>query len=429
MSSPLSLVLATVPAVMLACHAGGWAARRIGQPPVIGEMAVGILLGPSLFGWLAPGVQQFLLPPAVLPFTSVLGNLALLVFLFLIGLELDLSCLRSARGAVASVAAGSILLPLALGAGLAGAMYPALAPPGVARLPFVLFIATALSVTAFPVLARILTDRGLAATPLGSFALTCAAADDAVAWCLLIAVVALATTGSLLGALTALVLTTVLAAGMAALRPIMGWGLRRAARASDDVVTVLLVAGLLLAACATDRIGVHPAFGAFLLGATAPRGLPGVERATARLHAVFVPVLLPLFFVDTGLHTDLASLPAGQWGWGALVLIVAVTGKWVGAAATARLAGCEWRWSAAMGVLMNCRGVTEFVVLGIGRQIGVITGQLFALFIIMTILTTAATAPLLYRLVRADDPDVAGTPGDGRVRAVDAVTLPAEGQG
>ncbi|MFD5920690.1 cation:proton antiporter [Kitasatospora sp. NPDC058201] len=408
MSSPLSLILAAVPTVVLACQAGGWAARHLGQPHVVGEMAVGILLGPSLIGWLAPSVQHTLLPPAVLPFTSLLGNLALLTFLFLVGLELDVRSLRTTRRAVASVAAGSILLPLGLGAGLAVLMYPALAPPGVHRLPFVLFVATALSVTAFPVLARILTDRGLATTHLGAFALACAATDDALAWCLLIAVTALATAGSPLDAFTALALTTALTAALTAARPILKRILERAARTSEDLVMVLLVAGLLLAACATDRTGVHPAFGAFLFGATVPRGLPAVERSAARLHAVFVPVLLPLFLVDTGLHTDLAHLPAGQWGWAALVLAVAVTGKWVGAAGAARLAGCDWRWSALMGTLMNCRGITEIVVLGVGLQLGVITQSLFTIMVFMAVVTTAATAPLLDRLTR-DAPDLAIT--------------------
>ncbi|WP_327740501.1 cation:proton antiporter (plasmid) [Streptomyces nojiriensis] len=414
MSSPLALVLVAIPAVVLACQAGGWAARRLGQPPVMGEIAVGILLGPSLLGWLAPGFQHLLLPPAVLPYTSVLGNLALLFFLFLIGLELDLTSLRASCRAVASVAAGSILLPLALGTALALAMYPALAPSGVQRLPFVLFIGTALSITALPVLARILIDRGLATTRLGTFALACAAADDAVAWCLLIAVTSLATAGSPFDALTALALAAALTAALTVVRPTVKRTLERAAHTSDDLVTVLLVAGLLLAAWATDRIGVHPAIGAFLFGATVPRGVLAVGRSAAHFQAVVVPVLLPLFFVDIGLRTDFAALPAGHWGWAALVLAVAVTGKWVGAAGAARLAGCDWRWSAMVGTLMNCRGITEIVVLGIGLELGVISTNLFTIMVLMAVVTTAATAPLLNRLTRgATDlttPAAAGDP-------------------
>ncbi|MEU9472164.1 cation:proton antiporter [Streptomyces avermitilis] len=403
MSDSLLPVLLAVPVVVLACQVGGRAVRLLGQPPVIGEVLAGILLGPSLLGWLAPSVQHHLLPPSVLPITSALGNLGLLAFLFLIGLELDLRTLGTSRGAVAAVSLSGVLLPMALGAGLAAALYPHFAPDGVGRLPFTLFVAVAVSVTAFPVLARILADRGMETTPLGAFALACAATDDALAWCLLTAVVALSTSGTALSALTTLALTAAFAAGLTALRPALRALLERAGRTSDDLVLVLLFAGLCLSAYTTDQIGVHPAFGAFLFGACAPRGLRAVERSAARIRAVVLPLLLPLFFVDTGLHTDLSTLPAGQWGWGAAILGVAVIGKWGGAAGAARLTGFDWRWSAAVGTLMNCRGLTELVVLGIGIQIGVISEPLFTLLVVMTVITTAATAPILRR-VAGDDP-------------------------
>ncbi|MBK3644065.1 MULTISPECIES: cation:proton antiporter [unclassified Streptomyces] len=403
MSDSLLPVLLAVPVVVLACQVGGSAVRLFGQPPVIGEVLAGILLGPSLLGWLAPSVQHHLLPPSVLPITSALGNLGLLTFLFLIGLELDLRTLGTSRGAVAAVSLSGVLLPMALGAGLAAALYPHFAPDGVGRLPFTLFVAVAVSITAFPVLARILADRGMETTPLGAFALACAATDDALAWCLLTAVVALSTSGTALSALTTLALTAAFAAGLTALRPALRALLERAGRTSDDLVLVLLFAGLCLSAYTTDQIGVHPAFGAFLFGACAPRGLRAVERSAARIRAVVLPLLLPLFFVDTGLHTDLSTLPAGQWGWGAAILGIAVIGKWGGAAGAARLTGFDWRWSAAVGTLMNCRGLTELVVLGIGIQIGVISEPLFTLLVVMTVITTAATAPILRR-VASDDP-------------------------
>ncbi|MFD4763221.1 cation:proton antiporter [Streptomyces sp. NPDC058439] len=403
MSAPLLSVLLAVPVVILACQAGGRAVRLLGQPPVIGEILAGILLGPSLLGWLAPGLQHHLLPPSVLPITSTLGNLGLLAFLFLIGLELDLCSLRTTRGSVAAVSLTGLLLPMALGAALACALYPHFAPEGVGRLPFILFVAVALSITAFPVLARILADRGLENTPLGAFALACAATDDALAWCLLTAVVALSTSGTALSALTTLALTAAFAAGLALLRPLLRAVLVRAGRTSDDLVLVLLFAGLCLSAYTTDQIGVHPAFGAFLFGVATPRQLPAVERSAARIRAVVLPLLLPLFFVDTGLHTDFSTLPAGQWGWGAAILAVAVIGKWGGAAGAARLTGSDWRWSAAVGTLMNCRGLTELVVLGIGLKTGVISEPLFTLLVIMTVITTAATAPILRRAA-GDDP-------------------------
>ncbi|WP_369228499.1 cation:proton antiporter (plasmid) [Streptomyces sp. R39] len=401
MSDPSSLLLA-VPVVVLACQAGGRAVRRLGQPPVIGEILAGIILGPSLLGWLAPSFQHHLLPPTALPVTSALGTLALLALLFLIGLELDIRSLRTARSAVIAVSLGSLLLPLALGAALAAAMYPHLAPPGVGPLTFILFIAVALAITAFPVLARILADRGLETTTLGTFVMACAAVDDALAWCLLTAVVTLSTAGTTPSALTTLACTATLVAAVILLRPALLALLKRARRTSDDLVLVVLFAGLCLTAYATDHIGIHPAFGAFLFGVVAPRGLPAVERSAARIRAVFLPLLLPLYFVDTGLHTDLSGLPAGQWSWGAAILAVAVTGKWIGAAGAARLTGSDWRWAAAVGTLMNCRGVTELVVLGIGHQLGVIGDDLFSLLVLMAIVTTAATAPLLRRLAGRD---------------------------
>ncbi|WP_030578492.1 cation:proton antiporter [Streptomyces anulatus] len=403
MSDALLPVLLAVPVVVLACQAGGRAVRLLGQPPVIGEILAGILLGPSLLGWLAPTVQQYLLPPSVLPVTSTLGTLGLLAFLFLIGLELDLRSLRSTRSAVAAVSLTGLLLPMALGAALAAALYPHFAPDGVGRLPFTLFVAVALSITAFPVLARILADRGLETTPLGTFALACAATDDALAWCLLTAAIALASTGTALSALATFALTAAFAIGLTLIRPLLRTLLERAGRTSDELVLALLFAGLCLSAYTTDQIGVHPAFGAFLFGAAAPRGLPAVERSAARIRAVVLPLLLPLFFVDAGLHTDFSALPAGQWGWGAAILAVAVVGKWGGAAGAARLTGSDWRWSAAVGTLMNCRGLTELVVLGIGLQTGVITEPLFTLLVIMTVITTAATGPILRR-VAGDDP-------------------------
>ncbi|MEU0213665.1 cation:proton antiporter [Streptomyces sp. NPDC006265] len=417
MSDPLLPVLLAVPVVVLACQAGGRAVRLLGQPPVIGEILAGILLGPSLLGWLAPTVQQHLLPPSVLPVTSALGTLGLLAFLFLTGLELDLRSLRTTRGAVAAVSLTGLLLPMALGAALAAALYPHFAPDGVERLPFTLFVAVALSITAFPVLARILADRGLETTPLGTFALACAATDDALAWCLLTAAVALATTGTALSALTTLGLTAAFAAGLTLIRPLLRTLLERAGRTGDELVLALLFVGLCLSAYTTDQIGVHPAFGAFLFGAATPRGLPAVERSAARIRAVVLPLLLPLFFVDAGLHTDFSTLPAGQWGWGAAILAVAVVGKWGGAAGAARLTGSDWRWSAAIGTLMNCRGLTELVVLGIGLQTGVITETLFTLLVIMTVITTAATAPILRR-VAGDDPRMTPpTPHDDPERA------------
>ncbi|MET9660810.1 cation:proton antiporter [Streptomyces sp. NPDC006510] len=395
---PLPDLLIAVPVVILACQAGAQLFRRLGQPPVIGEITLGIMLGPSLLGWISPAAQAWLFPESVLPFISALGNIGLLAFMFLVGLELDLGALRGHRGTALAVSQASIALPLVLGSLLALAMFGSFAPPGVGRLPFVLFIAVSMSITAFPVLARVLTDRGLCGTRIGSLAMACAAVDDVTAWCLLAAVVAVSTSGSPADALTTAALAAVHLAFMVyALRPLLARWAKRAERMVDGVVLVVLFSGLCLSALVTDEIGVHALFGAFVFGLVTPRGSRAIERCTVRLRAFSVPVLLPLFFVATGLRTDV-SLLAGdpvQWLWAGAVLAVAVIGKWGGSTGGARLAGQPWRDSLSIGALMNCRGLTELVVLNLGLELGVIGPELFTMLVLMALITTGITSPAL----------------------------------
>ncbi|MEV6951777.1 cation:proton antiporter [Streptomyces sp. NPDC051183] len=410
---PLPAVLLAVPAVILACRAGASLVRRFGQPAVIGEIATGIVLGPSLLGWLWPASQSWLFPSYVIPFTGMLGNIGLLAFMFLVGLELDLKALRGHSRTAFGVSGASIALPLALGVPLALALYADYAPEGVGRLPFVLFVAVSVSVTAFPVLARILTDRGMYGTPTGALAMACAAVDDVAAWCLLAVVVAVTTSSSAMGA----VVTAVLTVGFVVLmlkvvRPLLA---RIVARADGDgpdtdtdtahrdgILLAVLFSGLCLAALATDRIGIHALFGAFLFGVVTPRGNSAVTRSAGRLRAVTVPLLLPLFFVHTGLKTDLAMLAADpvQWLWAGAVLVVAVCGKWGGSALAARATGRPWSQAMTLGALMNCRGLTELVVLNIGLELGVIGPKLFTMLVLMALVTTAVTAPAVDRLER-----------------------------
>lgn len=422
-ADPMPALLVAVPVVILACQAGGALLRRLGQPPVVGEIAVGILLGPSLLGWLWPQGQSWLFPESVLPFTSVLGHLGLLVFMFLVGLELDLGALRSRSRTAVAVSQAGMLIPLALGALLAVPLHRSLAPDGVAFLPFALFIAVAMSVTAFPVLARILVDRGLYGTPLGALAMACAAVDDVAAWCLLALVVALTSAGSPLDAVTAAGLTVAFGALiLLVVRPLLArWAAWRAGRTNEAVILVLLFSGLSLSALATDLIGVHTLFGAFLFGVATPRGHRRIEASAARFRAVAVPVLLPLFFVHTGLRTEVGALAADpvQWLWVGALLGVAVLGKWGGAAGAARACGRPWRESLSVGALMNCRGLTELVVLNIGLELGVIGPELFTMLVLVALITTAVTAPAVSRLQRrrepakapAPEPELAGTGG------------------
>ncbi|MFJ9819550.1 cation:proton antiporter [Streptomyces sp. NPDC101151] len=409
---PLPDLLIAVPVVIAACMAGAGLFRRMGQPPVIGEITLGILLGPSLLGWVSPSLQHWLFPPEVLPYLGALGNLGLLAFMFLVGLELDLRALRGHSRSAVAVSQASIALPLVLGSLLALGMYGTFAPQGVDRLPFVLFVAVSMSITAFPVLARILTDRGMYTTRLGSLAMACAAVDDVTAWCLLAVVAAVGASGSLQdAALTALWSVVFLAVMLWVVRPLLARTAERAGRAVESTVLVVLFSGLCLSAFVTDRIGIHALFGAFLFGVVTPRGSRTVEISAARLRAFTVPVLLPLFFVNTGLKTDIALLNGAptQWLWAAAVLAVAALGKWGGSTAAARLAGESWRDAMSIGALMNCRGLTELVALNLGLQLGVIGPSLFTILVLMALLTTAVTSPALSRFRRV--PADAGAPG------------------
>ncbi|MFJ3176480.1 cation:proton antiporter [Streptomyces roseus] len=409
---PLEAVLVAVPVVVLACGVAAALMRRLGQTAVVGEILVGILLGPSLLGWLWPAGSRWLLPGEVLPYLGVLGNLGLLVFMFLIGLELDPGLLRGRGRAVVVVSQASVWIPLGLGSLLALAMYGRLAPEGVGRAEFVLFVAVAMSVTAFPVLARILKDQGLYGTPVGALAMACAAVADVVAWCLLALVVALAQprgsggaggggVGAGWGIAGMGALAAVFLAGMWwGVRPVLAWGVRRWASEGEPGagMVVGLCSGLCLSAYATDAMGVHALFGAFVFGAVVPR-TEGVEAAAERLRAFAVPVLLPLFFVGSGLKTDVGLLGGGAaWLWAAAVLAVAVAGKWGGGAGAALLAGQPVRDAVTLGALMNCRGVTELVVLNVGLGLGVIGPELFTALVLMALVTTAVTGPVVRAL-------------------------------
>jgi Kef-type K+ transport system membrane component KefB len=389
-------VLLAVPLVSLACWAGAVALRRMGQPAVIGELVAGMALGPSLLGRLAPGVMHHILPAAVLPVLGDLGQLGLIAFIFLVGYELDFGMLRGQGRATAVVSSASVTVPLAAGAILAMGMYSRFAPHGVQRPAFVLFLAVAMAITAFPVLARIVSDRGIDRSATGTLALTCAAINDTVAWCLLAVAAAVATAGSVPHAVVMLgyagAFVTVMLCGV---RPLLAQWARRAG-APEYSLPVLLLVGACFCGLITTDIGVSSLLGAFVFGLCMPRRSQRIELAAARLDGAFVPVLLPLYFVSTGLNADMGLLGgATLWLWLAAVVGVAVLGKFSGTVAGARAVGRSWHESLALGTLMNCRGLTELIVLNTGLQLGVISSQLFTMLVLMALLTTAATGPAL----------------------------------
>jgi Kef-type K+ transport system membrane component KefB len=397
-------VLLALTVIIITARLMGMLFKQIDQPPVIGEVLAGIMLGPSLFGRVAPEAAAFVLAADTAPFLGIISQLGVILFMFLVGLELDLGVLRSRARTTIAISNAGIIVPFALGFALAWGIYDAYAPEGVALTSFALFIGVSMSITAFPVLARILSDRNLQGTPLGVIALTCAAIDDASAWCLLAFVVGVtqSTTG---GAIVTIVLTAIYVALMLTVgRSLMQRLVPRldaSIRVGEQSLTIVLVA-VLLSALATEFIGVHAIFGAFLLGAIIPHRSAIALHARERTEEVVRVLLLPAFFAFTGLRTQIGLLQTLEdWLMCLLIIVVATAGKFGGATLAARLSGLDWRTSSALGVLMNTRGLVELIVLNIGLDLGVLTPRLFAMLVLMAIVTTMMTSPMLTAILRS----------------------------
>jgi Kef-type K+ transport system membrane component KefB len=371
---------------------------KFGQPPVIGEVMAGILLGPSLLGREASG---WLLPPSAAPYLGVLAQLGVILYMFVVGLELNAQRLRHQAHAAVAISHASIVFPFLLGAVLAAGLYTSHAPGGVPFTSFALFFGISMSVTAFPVLARILSDRGMSSTKLGALALACAAADDVTAWCLLAFVVGVVNASVGGAALTALFSLAYIAFMFFVARPAVALLLssqRTVAEPRPTVVTGILLAAL-VSALITEEIGIHAVFGAFLLGAILPRDAPVSRVFVEKLGPMAATLLLPAFFAYTGLRTEIGLVSGfADWMTCGLIIVVATVGKFGGTYAAAKFAGLDARAAAGLGVLMNTRGLMELVVLNIGLDLGVITPKLFAMLVLMAIVTTVATTPALRRI-------------------------------
>ncbi|MEX2171317.1 MAG: cation:proton antiporter [Pirellulales bacterium] len=395
-------VLLALTAVIVLGRMLGWLFAWVGQPPVIGEVFAGIMLGPSLLGYLAPDVAGYLFPPHIAPQLSVIAQLGVVLYMFLVGLELDRELLRAKAHATLTISQASIVLPFLLGAGLALLLFPTLAPDGVSFTNFSLFIGVSMSITAFPVLARILTDGRLEKTELGVLALTCAAANDVTAWCLLALIVGIARAE----VSQALIVIGLTLAYMGA----MFWIVRPLAERMADRYdqgpatrnkTALVFIAVLLSALATEYIGVHAIFGAFLLGAIIPHQSMLAREFTDKLEDLVTILLLPAFFAFTGMRTQIGLVSSLQdWAICGLIILVATLGKFGGTLAAARFHGISWRHSSALGVLMNTRGLMELIVLNIGLDLGIISPRLFAMLVIMALVTTLMTMPILRLLER-----------------------------
>jgi Kef-type K+ transport system membrane component KefB len=387
---------------MLTARLVGAVFAKFNQPAVIGEVVGGILLGPSLLGRIAPDLQASLLRPDAAPLLGVIAELGVILYMFLVGLELDLHALGSRARSTIAISNAGILVPFVLGIALAWTIFGEYGPPGVSLTSFALFLGVSMAITAFPVLARILEDKGLQRTPLGVMALTCAAIDDVTAWCLLAFVVSVTQAtpaGALLTvALTAIYILLMLTAGRWLMVRLVS-RLDSSRRIGEQSLTIILAA-VLLSAIATEFIGVHAIFGAFLLGTIIPHESRIAGHVRDRIEDVVRVMLLPAFFAFTGLRTEIGLLQsAHDWWICAVIIAVATAGKFGGVALAARATGSTARDSAALGILMNTRGLVELIVLNIGLDLGVITPRLFTMLVIMALVTTMMTSPILTTLV------------------------------
>lgn len=399
LTDPLAVLLLQIIVIIACARFFGYLFKKIRQPAVIGEIVAGIILGPSIVGAYFPEITNFLFPAASLSSLSFISQIGLILFMFIIGMELDLKAIsKQAYGAVI-ISHASIIIPYTLGMLLAYYIYRDYAPAGTSFLSFALFMGIAMSITAFPVLARILQEKKLTRSKLGAMALTCAAADDLTAWCILAAVIALVKSGSSISVLYTIALAVVYVLVMLKIvRPFLE-GLShvydKKEKRRTPIIALLFVI-LIVSAYITSVIGVHALFGAFVAGVIMPSSFSFRQIIIEKIEDVSIILLLPLFFVITGLRTQIGLINEGHlwitFGW---ILLVAVAGKFGGSALAARMVGQSWKDSLSIGVLMNTRGLMQLIVLNIGYDLGILSPEIFAMMVLMALVTTFMTGPAL----------------------------------
>jgi Kef-type K+ transport system membrane component KefB len=396
---PLAILLMQIITIIIAARVFGFFCKKIGQPTVIGEIAAGIFLGPSFIGMYFPEFSEFIFPAKSLSNLQFLSQIGLILFMFVVGMELDLKVLKNKAHESLVVSHASIIIPFSLGMGLAYFIYQGFAPAGVDFLSFSLFIGISLSITAFPVLARIVQERGLSKTKIGNIVITCAAADDITAWCILAAVIAIVKAGSFVSALYTMGFAVGYVLAMIFLvRPFLTkFGEKYSSKESlsKPIVAIFFIT-LLVSAYTAEIIGIHALFGAFLAGLIMPPNMNFRNIFIDKIEDVALVLLLPLFFVFTGLRTQIGLLNDPYlWKICAIIILLATVGKFVGSALSAKFVGQTWRESIMIGALMNTRGLMELVVLNIGYDLGVLTPEIFAMMVIMALVTTFMTGPAL----------------------------------
>lgn len=396
---PLAILLLQIITIIIVARIFGWLFRKIGQPSVIGEIIAGIFLGPSLVGQYFPEYSGLLFPTESLGNLQFLSQIGLILFMFVIGMELDLKVLKNKANDAVVISHASIIFPFALGIGLAYFVYNEFAPEGIEFLSFSLFMGIAMSITAFPVLARIVQERGINKTKLGAIVITCAAADDITAWCILAAVIAIVKAGTFTSSLYVILLAFVYVLAMLFIvKPFLkkvGDLYATRDNLSKPVVAIFLLT-LIISSYLSEIIGIHALFGAFLTGAI----MPDINKIRTiiieKVEDVALILLLPLFFVFTGLRTEIGLINDPYlWKITGLIILVAVVGKFFGSALAAKFVGQNWRDSLTIGALMNTRGLMELVVLNIGYDLGVLSREIFTMMVIMALVTTFMTGPAI----------------------------------
>ena len=391
-------VLIALAVVIIMAQIMGAVFQFLGQPLVIGEVVGGILLGPSFLGIYAPQVQKMILPPETLPFLGVIAQLGVIFYMFVVGLELDLKVLKNSGHSALAIAHTGIFIPMVLGVYLALSLFNELSIPGVPFLHFALFLGVSLSITAFPVLARILTDRKMSKSRIGTMALTSAAIGDVTAWCLLAVLVSLAQ-DAFGNAIRTTVLTLIYITGMflvggPIVKRLIPW-LEKFDRLTHGGIATFFVA-LLLSALATELIGIHAIFGAFVLGAITPHDSRVAKELTDRVEDLVRIVFLPAFFAFTGMRTQIGLISSAEdWIYCLIIIAVACFGKFVPTLISSKLNGFNWKEASALGILMNTRGLVELIILNLGLDLKLISPRLFTMLVVMALVTTLLTSPLL----------------------------------
>jgi Kef-type K+ transport system membrane component KefB len=397
----LFILVLQITVVLAVCRVVGRLFQKIGQPKVVGEMFAGIMLGPSLLGWIAPHVSAYLFPASSLGFLNALSQIGVIVFMFLVGLGINPKELKKEGHAAVLASHVSITAPFVLASVLALYLYPRLSDDSVVFSSFALFMGAAMSITAFPVLARILAERNMLGSRLGTVAIACAAVDDVTGWCILAYIVVLIRAAHsatsiwiTLGGITMFGLVMIY--GVRRLLRGFATAYRRTGELSENMMALMLLL-ILVASLCTERLGIHLLFGAFMMGAIMPKEQRFVRYVLDRFETITVTLLLPLFFAFTGLRTNIGLVKGPEmWMYCGLIIVVATVGKLGGSTVAAWLSGMPPREAAGLGTLMNTRGLMELVILDVGLDIGVISPALFSMMIVMALVTTFMTTPVLH---------------------------------